>query len=123
MFTLIVALLNLTYFAVGTWWCYTKRDKKNKKNKKTKNKHFLAFERQKRVVVVVLVVTWTLYSSISRWLDIVVIVFVEVIQKLLSHSNNVNNVLSFEQININVAFVKTNKTYDIYILAVTLTYY
>ena len=72
-------------------------------------------QQQKRIVVVI---TWTLYRSLSRCLDVVVVVFVAVFQKLSTiHSHNANNVLLFEQ--IEVAFVEMN---DIYILAVIFTY-
>ena len=49
-------------------------NEKRKKIKKIKTKQSLAFERQKRDEVVVLVVTWTLYTSLSRCLDVVVVV-------------------------------------------------
>ena len=50
-----------------------------KKSKKS-IQNILALQREKRDVVVVLVITWSLYSSLSRFCDVVVVVFVEVVQ-------------------------------------------
>ena len=87
--------------------------------RKIRKKHILAFERQKHVIVVILVVTWTLFTSLSHCLDNIVVVFVAVVQtSLTSRTHNANNVLCFEQ--INVELVEMN---DIYIQAVTFTYY
>ena len=77
-----------------------------------KKKIILGFWQQKHVVVLALVVTWSLYTSLSRLQDVVVAVFVPVIH---SHSQ----VILTMRANMFLAFVQTK---EIYILAVTLTY-
>ena len=88
----------------------------NKKNKNiSTKKYILASQREKRNILVVLVITWSLYSSLSRLWDVLVVVFWTA---AMIRPHNANNILCFEQ--IDVAFVQTN---DIYILAATFTYY
>ena len=47
----------------------------NFKKKKSPSKYILAFQRQKLFIVLALVVTWSLYTSLSCWPDVVVVVF------------------------------------------------